>query len=85
MPTFDVVRSDVEGFMEELWEFQAAFHDCFARSEPRVHFFDLAGCKFSVAQTRLTRAKGEGNSESRAGCSQKNGGYFGQERGRECA
>jgi SRSO17 transposase len=26
--------------MEELWEFQAAFHDCFARSEPRVHFFD---------------------------------------------
>ena len=40
MPTFDLVPSDVEGFMEELWEFQAAFHDCFARSEPRVHFFD---------------------------------------------
>src|SRR5262249_45332934 len=40
VPTFDLVRSDVEGFMEELWEFQAAFHDCFARSEPRAHFFD---------------------------------------------
>jgi SRSO17 transposase len=26
--------------MEELWEFQATFHDCFARSEPRLHFFD---------------------------------------------
>jgi SRSO17 transposase len=26
--------------MEELWEFQAAFHDCFTRSEPRAHFFD---------------------------------------------
>jgi SRSO17 transposase len=26
--------------MEELWEFQAAFHDCFARSEPRAYFFD---------------------------------------------
>jgi SRSO17 transposase len=40
IPTFDIVPSDVEGFMEELWEFQAAFHDCFARSEPRAHFFD---------------------------------------------
>jgi hypothetical protein len=35
MPTFDLVPSDVEGFLEELWEFQATFHDCFARSEPR--------------------------------------------------
>ena len=40
IPTFDIVPSDVEGFMEELWEFQSAFHDCFARSEPRAHFFD---------------------------------------------
>jgi SRSO17 transposase len=37
---FDVVPSDVEGFMEALWEFQATFHDCVARSEPRPHFFD---------------------------------------------
>jgi SRSO17 transposase len=40
IPTFDVVPSDVEGFMDELWEFQSAFHDCFGRSEPRAHFFD---------------------------------------------
>ena len=40
IPTFDLVPSDVEGFMEELWEFQSTFHDCFARSEPREHFFD---------------------------------------------
>jgi SRSO17 transposase len=40
IPTFDVLPSDVEGFVEELWDFQAAFHDCFARSEPRAHFFD---------------------------------------------
>jgi hypothetical protein len=33
MPTFDVVPSDVEGFMEELWAFQSTFHDCFARSD----------------------------------------------------
>jgi SRSO17 transposase len=37
---FAIVPSDVEGFIEELWEFQSAFHDCFARSEPRAHFFD---------------------------------------------
>jgi len=40
IPTFDVVPSDVEGFMDALWEFQSTFHDCFARSEPRAHFFD---------------------------------------------
>jgi SRSO17 transposase len=40
IPTFDIVPSDVEGFMDELWEFQSAFHDCFSRSEPRAHFFD---------------------------------------------
>jgi SRSO17 transposase len=40
IPTFDLVPSDVEGFMDELWEFQTAFHDCFTRSEPRAHFFD---------------------------------------------
>ncbi len=41
IPTFDVVPSDVEGFMDELRAFQAAFHGCFARSEPRAHFFDF--------------------------------------------
>jgi len=40
IPTFDVSPRAVEGFAEALWEFQAAFHDCFARSEPRAYFFD---------------------------------------------
>ena len=40
IPTFDLVPSDVEGFIDALWEFQSAFHDCFTRSEPRAHFFD---------------------------------------------
>ena len=39
-PTFDVVPRDVAGFMDELWEVQSAFHDCFTRSEPRAHVFD---------------------------------------------
>jgi SRSO17 transposase len=33
--------------MEELWGFQATFHDCFARSEPRTHFFDSMVGQFS--------------------------------------
>jgi hypothetical protein len=35
MPTFDVVPSDVAGFMDERQAFQSAFHDCFPRSESR--------------------------------------------------
>jgi SRSO17 transposase len=52
IPTFEVVPSDVEGFMEELWEFQAAFHDCFARSEPRAHFFDYMVGQFSKLERK---------------------------------
>ena len=40
IPTFDVQVSDVEGFMDELQEFQSVFHDCFARSEARAPCLD---------------------------------------------
>jgi SRSO17 transposase len=52
LPTFEVVPSDVEGFMEELWEFQSAFHDCFTRSEPRAHFFDYMVGQFSKLERK---------------------------------
>jgi SRSO17 transposase len=52
IPTFDVVPGDVEGFMEELWTFQSAFHDCFARSEPRAHFFDYMVGQFSKLERK---------------------------------
>ena len=52
IPMFDLVPSDVEGFMEELWEFQSAFHDCFARSEPRAHFFDSMVGQFSKLERK---------------------------------
>jgi hypothetical protein len=52
LPAFDVVPSDVEGFMEELWELQATFHDCFTRSEPRVHFFDYMVGQFSKLERK---------------------------------
>jgi SRSO17 transposase len=40
IPTFALTPPDVEGLLEELWEFQSNFHDCFPRSETRAHFFD---------------------------------------------
>lgn len=52
IPTFDVVPSDVEGFMDELQEFQSAFHDCFPRSEPRAHFFDYMVGQFSKLERK---------------------------------
>jgi SRSO17 transposase len=47
IPTFDVQVSDVEGFMDELQEFQSLFHDCFARSEARAHFLDYMVGQYS--------------------------------------
>jgi hypothetical protein len=35
IPTFDLAPSDVDGFLEALWEVESAFHDCLARREPR--------------------------------------------------
>src|SRR6201993_1468416 len=52
IPTFDLVPSDVEGFMEELWAFQSTLHDCFARSEPRAHFFDYMVGQFSKLERK---------------------------------
>src|SRR5437588_3895664 len=52
IPPFDLIPSDVEGFLEELWEFQSAFHDCFARSEPRAHFFDYMVGQFSKPERK---------------------------------
>ena len=52
IPPFAIVPSDVAGFIEELWEFQSAFHDCFARSEPRAHFFDYMVGQFSKLERK---------------------------------
>jgi SRSO17 transposase len=47
IPTFDVQVSEVEGFMDELQEFQSVFHDCFARSEARGHCLDYMVGQYS--------------------------------------
>ena len=40
IPPFDLTVGDVEGFLDELQAFHAQFRSCFARSEPREHFFN---------------------------------------------
>jgi len=58
IPTFDLIPPHVEGFLEELWEFQSNFHDCFPRSETRVHFFDYMVDQLSPARTEVDWAYG---------------------------
>ena len=59
LPTFDLVPSDVEGFMEELWEFQSSFHVCFARIEPRPHFFDYSPHDCGTRRPALSAVLGD--------------------------
>jgi SRSO17 transposase len=47
IPQFTLDPRDVEGFMDELHGFHTAFHDCFARREPRDHFFHYMVGQFS--------------------------------------
>ena len=47
IPQFALDPSDVQGFMDELHGFHTAFRECFARSEPRDHFFHYMVGQFS--------------------------------------
>ncbi len=47
IPTFDLVPSEIDGFMDALRTFQAAFYDGFARRESRAHFFNYMVGQFS--------------------------------------
>ncbi len=40
LPRFELTPRDVEGFLDELRTFHEHFRSCFARSEPRGHFFN---------------------------------------------
>jgi hypothetical protein len=59
IPTFDVTPNDVEGFVEELWEFQSVFHDCFARSESHAVWL-----KYCVASRCLSMIVAEQATEA---------------------
>src|SRR5467141_1274308 len=44
IPKFELTPQDVDGFLDELRAFHHHFRTCFARSEPREHFFnDMVG------------------------------------------
>ena len=40
IPKFELTPQDVDGFLDELRAFHHHFRACFARSEPREHFFN---------------------------------------------
>lgn len=39
VPQYEIEKVDITGFMDELKEFHATFHDGFSQSEPRENFF----------------------------------------------
>jgi SRSO17 transposase len=47
VPKFDLKKSDIKGFINELKGFHEQFSDCFQRSESREHFFKYMAGQFS--------------------------------------
>ena len=52
VPKFDLGKSDIKGFMNELLGFHEQFADCFQRSESREHFFNYMAGQFSPLERK---------------------------------
>src|SRR3989454_9211787 len=52
IPPFDLTPRDVDGFLGELQAFHDHFRACFARSEPREHFFNYMVGQFSALERK---------------------------------
>jgi len=52
VPKFDLGKSDVKDFMNELIGFHEQFADCFQRSESRAHFFNYMAGQFSPLERK---------------------------------
>jgi hypothetical protein len=52
LPRFELTPRDVEGFLDELHTFHDHFRSCFARSEPRGHFFNYMVGQFSALERK---------------------------------
>src|SRR6266699_7251751 len=52
LPQFALTPCDVDGFLDELQAFHDQFRGCFARSEPRAHFFDYMVGQFSTLERK---------------------------------
>jgi SRSO17 transposase len=52
IPQFDLTPRDVDGFLGELQAFHDQFRECFARSEPREHFFNYMVGQLSTLERK---------------------------------
>jgi len=52
IPQFDINKSDVDNFLDELTGFHENFQDCFHRSESRGHFFRYMVGQFSELERK---------------------------------
>src|SRR5438093_13175735 len=52
IPKFELTPQDVDGFLDELRAFHHHFRACFARSEPREHFFNYMVGQCSVLERK---------------------------------
>src|SRR5712691_4759624 len=52
IPPFDLTPRDVDGFLDDLRAFHDQFRSCFARSEPREHFFHYMVGQFSALERK---------------------------------
>src|SRR5216684_9177312 len=52
IPTFEITDRDVDGFLGELQAFHDHFRECFARSEPREHFFNYMVGQLSALERK---------------------------------
>lgn len=52
LPTCDITETDVEGFVEELQRFHAAFAGCFARKESRENAYTYLVGRFSSLERK---------------------------------
>lgn len=52
IPTFALTDRDVDGFLDELRIFHTRFRTCFARSEPREHFFNYMVGQLSALERK---------------------------------
>ncbi|RKZ67431.1 MAG: IS701 family transposase, partial [Gammaproteobacteria bacterium] len=52
VPKFDLGKSDIKDFMNELSGFHEQFADCFQRSESRAHFFKYMAGQFSPIERK---------------------------------
>ncbi|MGA1870146.1 MAG: transposase, partial [bacterium] len=52
IPKFNITRTDIHGFIEELKGFHEQFKDCFSRSEPRDNFYNYMVGQLSVLERK---------------------------------